>query len=984
MTLQAGDRLRHYEIAYQLGAGGMGEVFLARDLKLERDIALKVLPSHLATDRSRLRRFEREARALAAVSHPNIVKIFSVEEDCGLHFLTMELVEGQTLADLIPNNGMEIHRFLGFSVALASALAAAHENGIIHRDLKPANIMCGSRGTVKVLDFGLAKIHHAAEPFNPPSDRVTDADRPAVPLDPSSSLEETIPSPPTEVGTGNTATADDSELTRKGRVPGTVPYMSPEQLRREPLDHRSDLFSLGSIFYEMAVGVRPFTGKDIGDLAICILTQDPPPLPGLRSDLPKELIQIIDRCLAKSVEERYRSANEIRGALESLRETQFPLTDFHSGAGPISRPSRGFGWLSGILLILLVSATGLLFWSSGPTPKPATPISMKPVFTGPAAEFDERISPDGNWISFLSDGDGKAQLWLLATSDGETRSIPVAGTGKLIGHVWSSDGKELALLILQGETHLLKIVPAFGGPTKRTLQLPSSPYGPTLVRWIGNKLYFVTPGRALYRYDFSKDRMDEMFPLRAGMSAGSIDIRPDGKAVVYSLRGKDGDALWLARLNGSAPRRLTPPGMNASSPCWQGLDGRMLLFSSEKSGQIDLWRLDATTGKLTQLTLSLESEWIQGTSADGSKAVIHYTEESSNLFLIDPKTGRQKQITADSLPDLWPTTSRSSRVAFQRGKPAREKIASIFDSQILEGDLTEDGIRNLEVVVKDGAAPLLSPGGDLLAYIREENQAFQLHILDIGTRQDRLVAENFRPPNLIMSPLSWASRRRTWSPDGHRLAFVARVSKEIQEIRQLHLASGEIQSKSLFQGDLETDLSSLAYSLDGKTLAYVASHQNEANKSALYTVELETGKVSKIWTQEDEFSLAPRLLSWWKERRPFLVLQEEYGGEASRQGQLLEIGIDGQQYSLSAIENSTVGSVALDFQRDILYLAVENLEAGFQYLAAFSLKEGSFRQLARGRIKETGFSGLQLLPNGQLLCSRQRNIEDVWLLEFGR
>jgi TolB-like protein/Tfp pilus assembly protein PilF len=278
-----GRSLSHYRITATIGAGGMGEVYRATDTKLGRDVALKVLPAEMAADPERLDRFQREARALAALDHPGIVSVFSVEESDGLHFLTMQLVEGQSLDLLIPEGGLPVDRLLEIAVPLSEALAAAHDKGIVHRDLKPANVMVGERGRVKVLDFGLAKL--AA----PETEKLL-----------GSQL-------PTEM------------RTRDGVVMGTVPYMSPEQVSGRAADHRTDIFSLGIILYEMASGRRPFQGTSSAELISSILRDKPPVVTELRADLPRDLGRLIRRCLEKDTRDRLQSARDLYNELKALR-----------------------------------------------------------------------------------------------------------------------------------------------------------------------------------------------------------------------------------------------------------------------------------------------------------------------------------------------------------------------------------------------------------------------------------------------------------------------------------------------------------------------------------------------------------------------------------------------------------------------------------------------------------------------------------------
>src|SRR5215471_11797350 len=285
MPLSPGARLGSYEILAPLGAGGMGEVYRARDTKLGRDVAIKVLPEGVAQDPERLARFEREARSLPALNHPGIVTIYAVEQSVDTRFLAMELVEGESLDTAMAHGGFSLPRFFDAAVPLAEALSAAHEHGIVHRDLKPANVMITREGRVKVLDFGLAKIQEVS------SDPVI-TDMP---------------------------TASRVELTREGIVLGTLAYMSPEQARGGKIDARSDVFSLGIVLYEMLTGERPFKGSTSVDLISSILRDQPAPVTEVRPDLPPHLSRILRRCLEKDPRDRYQTSRDVYNELKDLR-----------------------------------------------------------------------------------------------------------------------------------------------------------------------------------------------------------------------------------------------------------------------------------------------------------------------------------------------------------------------------------------------------------------------------------------------------------------------------------------------------------------------------------------------------------------------------------------------------------------------------------------------------------------------------------------
>ncbi len=279
-----GETLSHYRIQSKLGEGGMGAVYAAEDTTLGRKVALKVLPAEMADDPDRLRRFEREAKAVAALNHPNIVTIYSVEEADGAHFITMELVDGESLESKIPSVGLRLEEFFEIAIPLADALAAAHARGITHRDLKPANIMLTADGRVKVLDFGLAKL-----------------------------------TSPDDSGDAQTEIRTLS-LTQEGAVLGTVPYMSPEQVQGVGLDHRTDIFSVGIILYEMATGQRPFKGQTQADLISSILRDSPQSATEINVVLPNHLGRILKRCLEKDPDRRFQTALDLRIELESLEQ----------------------------------------------------------------------------------------------------------------------------------------------------------------------------------------------------------------------------------------------------------------------------------------------------------------------------------------------------------------------------------------------------------------------------------------------------------------------------------------------------------------------------------------------------------------------------------------------------------------------------------------------------------------------------------------
>ncbi len=326
-----GQTLGHYKIVAKLGEGGMGEVYRAEDTTLKRQVALKVLPPDLVGNQERLERFQREAETLAALDHPNIVHIYTVEEADEIRFLTMQLVEGKRLLEVIPRGGMPLEKIFKVAIPLADALAAAHEKGVIHRDLKPANIMVTEEGSVKVLDFGLAKLQH-------------------------------------ETAAPQTTEAPTEALTGEGKILGTMPYMSPEQLEGKDLDARADIFSLGIVLYEMATGERPFQGDTSISLISSIVKDTPSSVDTVRQELPHHLARIVNRCLDKNPKRRYQSAIDVYNELDVLRRevesgvVSSGVSQPTSAEMQAARPPTKRQWWPVAAVAAVVLAAGIAFW----------------------------------------------------------------------------------------------------------------------------------------------------------------------------------------------------------------------------------------------------------------------------------------------------------------------------------------------------------------------------------------------------------------------------------------------------------------------------------------------------------------------------------------------------------------------------------------------------------------------------------------------
>jgi len=431
MTLEAGTRLGPYEIVSPLGAGGMGEVYRARDSRLGRDVAVKVLPSHLSDNAELKQRFEREAKAVSALSHPHICALFDVGNEGGVEYLVMELLDGETLADRLTKGPLPSDQVLRFGIQIADALDRAHKQGIVHRDLKPGNVMLTKSG-VKLLDFGLAK-HRAATVDSQISQ---------------------LSSLPTEMTPTN--------LTERGTIMGTFQYMSPEQLEGKEADARTDIFAFGCVLYEMASGQKAFSGKSRASMIAAILERDPAPISSIVPMIPPALDRVVKTCLAKDPDDRFQTAHDAKLQLEWIVEG-----GSQAGAPAIvvaRRKSRErWAWIAAGILGAAALALAYLWRRSAAHPAEMVQTSILPPEKGRFnfTSGSPAISPDGSRITFVAtDTAGKNMLWVRPLA--ALAAQPLAGTEDSFSPFWSPDGTKIGFF--QGTK--LKKIDAAGGPAE--------------------------------------------------------------------------------------------------------------------------------------------------------------------------------------------------------------------------------------------------------------------------------------------------------------------------------------------------------------------------------------------------------------------------------------------------------------------------------------------------------------------------------------
>ena len=586
----------------RLGAGGMGEVFKARDQRLNRFVALKFLPE-MASDAAR-ERFQREALAIAALNHPHICTLYEVGSDQGRPYLVLELLEGETLKARLRRGLLDFEQLLDWSVQISDALDAAHRKGVLHRDLKPENIWVAPGGHIKVLDFGLARLEVEA------------------------------------------AGAEATVLTSPGVAMGTMPYMSPEQARGEALDARSDVFSFGSVFYEMASGRPAFPAANAADSIAAVLRGEPERLSTVRSELPPMVEQVADRCLEKDPDLRYQSAADLRGELKRLKRESSSGSSIHTSghasavvAAPPARKRTRWLWPA-VAAAVAVAAAGA-WWGLRPAPAAPVPQLRFQQLTFNGQVVDAVISPDSKFLAHADLGPLGTSLHLLSISSGSDVEIMPPAPGCCQSPSFSPDGGQVYFL----EGRALKSVPVLGG-TVRTVAEPAcsgAGFSPD-----GSQIAYVTSAAPAHQLmlaqpDGSQPRQLQQLAGGSGylsqcwisdfnQPTHSPAWSPDGRWIamaVFPVNGEGFVSLVDARTGQS---HQLGPGLQISAADLNWLpdsSGLVLTASVPDSAPSQLWLLSNPGGKLTQLTSDLQGYAASSLSSAGQIALVHSVPQAS-------------------------------------------------------------------------------------------------------------------------------------------------------------------------------------------------------------------------------------------------------------------------------------------------------------------------------------------------------------------
>ena len=854
MPLSPGTQLGSYEIVSLLGAGGMGEVYRARDPRLKREVALKLLPDVAAGDADRRERFTREALAVAALNHPHIVTIHSVEDAGTAVFLTMELVEGRSLAEALPATGLPIDRVLTIGIAVADATSAAHQKGITHRDLKPGNIMLGEgeqAGRIKVLDFGLAK--------------VVDAQRGAAGV---SML-------PTE------APAHTAPITAEGRILGTVAYMSPEQAEGRTIDARSDLFSLGVVLYEMATGQRPFAGDTNLSILSSILKDTPKSVTDINPTIPPELGRIIRRALAKDPERRYQTAKDLRNDLEDLKASlgssasplsaatsnvaasaaspsepsasPVPSSDTQVIVGLVKRHSRAFGVAAAVLLLVAAAALyGLLGPDAEPVPSQQqfANFQVTQLTTSGNAERPA-ISPDGRYVAYVQRDGDDSSLWIRETATTNTgRIVPPERGVALFGATFTADGSSVDFVRqASGAAWEIWRVPFLGGTPRMLIANVASP-----ISWApdGKRIAFLrtqfSPALSSQLFVANADGGQERVLASQGASQPWISLvapwrpaiapawSPDGRLIALASAGPMGGQIVFVDSGTGSTESVTIPNGTMDGLSWLDARSLVLNYPAQLGAPSQLMRQPYPAGRLSRLS-----------------------NDPNDYVGISLSGDRRRLVTSrrDARMDLWLGDGGATAGAdlVQRVPTGMDRVAWAGDRLLYTGIVggkpailrLMPGKNNPEDVVLEAVSPAATSDGGTIVFVSSADNTLDLWTADAnGRRKTRLAASV--TANLLavtpddrsvlftsilggtvsiwMVPTAGGSPTKITdgtsaavSPDGGSIAFVAQGARGVSSLVVCSLP-GCSSPRTIGPAQLDTPVS---WPPDGRGVAYASN-----------------------------------------------------------------------------------------------------------------------------------------------------------------
>jgi len=946
--------ISHYRILKKLGAGGMGEVWLAEDTHLERQVALKVLPSDVAEDEDHLRRFVLEAKAASALNHPNILTVYEIGNWENSRYIATELIKGETLRNRLKRAPLSLQESLDIAMQVASALNAAHSAGIIHRDIKPENIMVRPDGLVKVLDFGLAKL-----------------------------------SAPATGSADSRAETLAKGLTRPGTIMGTLHFMSPEQVRGQPLDARSDIFSLGVVLYEMLTGTGPFYKPTRSDIIAAILTETPP-----LDDLPPQLQSIVARSLQKDREKRYQTSHQLLLDLKSLSR-ELELSE-HSGRvlsqtnevathATTALTARRFSLLHTLAILLLVGlALGAVWWitfrRSALSPASLKTAEVATWRSAPGEIYSVgSFSPDGARVAYVTNAGGSPNIYVKQTA----ANTPVQTTKDGFRNyqpIWSPDGEEIAFFSIRGNQYGLWHVPYLGGSPELIKTVNA---GDTIPRyWSKSGTIYYQEKHDLFALDLKSGQTMQLTDFdSAKISADFLDISPDEKQIVYITTEGERWGVWTMPARGGAARQIVNSVAEIRNTIWHS-DSRRILYSAMTDGIFQIFVTDADGSPPAQITFGDKDSLALDMAADGAKILYGSSKEESDVWGVNVAKG-EFALTSDINAELWPSVA-----------PDNKTVAFSSVKNLSQGDKLANGAIMIKPTdsdappsqfVADGFMPSWSPDGKQVAFMRVTSSVFNLWVIKaLGGEAKQLT--NGGMPSVSYSVLPYNRTQASdfsWSPDSGRIVYVSR--KTGAQNLWLVSADGANETQLTTNNDADISFSSPLWSSDGKSIAYTSRPRNAVDGkfiNRVWVVDVET-KTARTVFQAENFL---RLLGWSEDGRGLIVatVNSVSRGVPMAEIDIVEISVaSGEQHLLAKLQSAYLYNIHLSADgRMLAYVAQLD---GKDNLWLMPARGGAVKKLTANNDARLYFSSLAWSPDGKTIYfGKQLRYSLLSMIKIGR
>jgi eukaryotic-like serine/threonine-protein kinase len=904
----SGDKIAHYKIIALIGKGGMGEVYLAEDTRLERQVALKILLDDVAGDEDRVRRFIREAKAVSALNHPNILTVYEIGEHGNSRYIATELIKGKTLREQMRHESIGLNEGIGIALQAAASLSAAHEAGILHRDIKPENIMVRGDGLVKVLDFGLAK------------------------------LAETPP---------GLAASEDPTLhqkfdTQPGMIVGTVAYMSPEQVRGKKLDARSDIFSLGIVMYELFTGKFPFAGEGHLELASAILKDEPQPISQIVPGLPRQLERIVDKALRKNRDNRYQHVKDLQIDLEDLRdELRFEskqtrtadqilpasTTQTFSLSESIST-TRRFTLLHALIFVAAAAVLVGAAWYLRPgflTPARA-PGSYKTneiaSWSSAAGELysSAAFSPDGTMIAFASTKSGSKNIWVTQTVSNAVRQLtndPFAN----IDPIWSPKGNEIAYFVagrrtggVDNASSGIWRVPALGGaPPILIASLPNSQS--RIRRWTPSGKIYYQVNNDLYAVTIDSGISQKITSIGEGQVRW-MDVSADERSMAYGTQNNDNWRIVVQDLSGSGPAEVAAGAGKFEGAAWLPQSKR-LFYSATVDGVLQTFVTDIGSGRSRQITASETDASVVDASPDGKSIIITSSKEESNLWRVAVQDAQETPVIRDINSKIFPAVSPANdKVAFQSYKNLNQGNKILETAVVVKGLKTRDDERPAQLA-EHGFMPAWSPDGSSVAFLSENNSLHDLSLVNANGGAARKLATDVKADSFSVSPYNYTQTQPfAWSPDGAQIAYVSKKSGA-SNVWTVRPGDG-VDAMWTDNAEPGVTFSCPIWSPDGKRLAYALQ---QGNYSGFRYVDIGAAQGNDAYQAESFI----RLIGWSPDGTGLIFADRAGSSGLPPETVIKRVNLaGGAETAIATLKNTYFYNIFLSDDRKLIAFAARN------------------------------------------------------------